>query len=262
MLEDDDIRAMVRLLGEVGGSEAALNNKRVQLLEGIQQLIDADMWTWSLMGELDPASPPVHTIFLHGGFEDDQLAKHLSLQEHPDLQWLTAPLMTKLATATGQVTRTRQQLVSEEVLLSSKIYPLFLEADLGATMLSGRPTSQGQMSMICLFRRVDKPLFSERDARIAHILLSEVPWLHDSAWPNHPRSGIMNLTRRQRSVLPLLLQGLSRKEIADLLDFSEHTLNDHTKDIYKAFDVHSQKELMRVFHEGDGGDASQGQAVA
>lgn len=58
------------------------------------------------------------------------------------------------------------------------------------------------------------------------------------------------LTPRQREVLGLLLLGRSMTQIARELGISEHTVNDHRKAVYLAFDVASRAELAALLqHE-------------
>lgn len=49
---------------------------------------------------------------------------------------------------------------------------------------------------------------------------------------------------RPRTVLNLLLQGLSRKEIASSLGVTEGTVNDYVKIVHKRFRMQSQFQLM------------------
>ncbi|MDF1752017.1 MAG: LuxR C-terminal-related transcriptional regulator [Verrucomicrobiales bacterium] len=253
-LERADVVHLVRLLGEVSGSELSLNDRRKMLLNGLASLVGADVWVWSLMGEIDPSAPPTHTVFLHGGFRDNQLDQYLKIQEHPDLQWMTEPFMSALLTTSNHVTRVKEQMVSDEELNASSIAPQLIEADLDGIILSGRTTRQGQVSVISLFRSVGRRQFSLRDARLTHIVLSEVDWLHETAFPNHPREGISALSPRQRTVLGFLLQGYQRKEIAKKIDLSVHTVNDYIKEVYAVLGVHSHTELFHRFYRGDQGD--------
>ena len=47
----------------------------------------------------------------------------------------------------------------------------------------------------------------------------------------------------QRRLAPLLVEGKSEREIAETIGRSRHTVHDHTKRIYRAFDVHTRPEL-------------------
>lgn len=88
---------------------------------------------------------------------------------------------------------------------------------------------------------------------MAHILLSELPWLHDEGWPQDRGASIPRLSPRLRIVLNLLLDGRTRKEMASSLSLSEHTIAQYQKAIYSHFGVNSQTTLLRRFQMGDGG---------
>lgn len=77
-----------------------------------------------------------------------------------------------------------------------------------------------------------RPPFTVRQRRIAHIVLSEVDWLHYAELPPDRGRGVPDLSPRQRMVLVLLLEGRSKVEISELLHISPHTTHDHTKAIY------------------------------
>jgi len=52
------------------------------------------------------------------------------------------------------------------------------------------------------------------------------------------------LTTREEDVLRFLVQGLIKKEIADELDISQHTVDMHVRSIYRKLHVHSQTEAV------------------
>ena len=65
--------------------------------------------------------------------------------------------------------------------------------------------------------------------------------------PVEARLKMFNLSPRLRSATGFLTRGIPRKEIADRMDISIHTLNDYVKEIYTRFEVHSQSELINRF---------------
>ncbi len=70
-----------------------------------------------------------------------------------------------------------------------------------------------------------RPAFTARQRRIAHIVLSEVDWLHYAELPPDRGRAVPALSPRQRVVMVLLLlEGRSRDEIARLLHISPHTV--------------------------------------
>lgn len=64
---------------------------------------------------------------------------------------------------------------------------------------------------------------------------------------NLPASGTaFNLRERQLEVLALMLQGETMKQIADILNISYYTVEDHRKKIYKETNTNSLKELLQL----------------
>lgn len=57
-------------------------------------------------------------------------------------------------------------------------------------------------------------------------------------------SGYESLTNREKQVLPLILEGKMRKEIADELSITESTAKKHCSAIYKKLEVENKKELL------------------
>lgn len=255
-LSEIDLRAIMDALGRIAGLDEDLATRRRIFLESLAELIDADCWHWCLLGRKTPGELPTFSVFLKGGFTDERFAKYLAAQEHPEMAMFNAPILAELEESGTHITRLRQQIDSENRFPKSEVYKLWREADLAPLIISMRPAANGQSSAVTLFRNFDRPLFKERENRLAHMMLNSVPWLHDEAWPNHPRRRVGALSPRMHTVVNLLLQGMSRKQIAAEMGISIHTLNGYIKDIYTRFDVHSQSDLIRRFVEGDGGDHS------
>jgi LuxR family maltose regulon positive regulatory protein len=59
------------------------------------------------------------------------------------------------------------------------------------------------------------------------------------------------LTRRERQVIRMLATDLSQQDIADKLVISPHTLNTHTKNIYRKLEVCKRAEAVRRAREMD-----------
>ena len=54
-----------------------------------------------------------------------------------------------------------------------------------------------------------------------------------------PEKGDYNLTCREKEILKLLMDGLSKKQIADKIFLSYHTIDSHIRNIYDKLEVHS-----------------------
>ncbi|MEJ0000519.1 MAG: LuxR C-terminal-related transcriptional regulator [Verrucomicrobiota bacterium] len=107
-----------------------------------------------------------------------------------------------------------------------------------------RQISGEGVSTIHLLRRRGCRPFSARERRVAQIVLTEIPWLHEAA-------GVREVSRadlppRHRATLLCLAGGLGRAEIARRLRLSPHTIHGYLKDIYRHYGVHSRAELTRL----------------
>ena len=105
--------------------------------------------------------------------------------------------------------------------------------------------------------RAARPHFGPRETRLAHIVLTEIPWLHEEGWGEDRGASLGQLAPRPREILSLLVQGRARKLIADDLGLSIHTVHGYVRDIYRHFGVNSHPELMTRFTRGDGGDLAE-----
>ena len=102
-------------------------------------------------------------------------------------------------------------------------------------------------AMMTLVRRVGRPQFESHNCRLLDHAFTCIPWL----WPNPDekvkQASIDELTPRQRAVTFLLLDGLSRKQIAGRLGISAETVDHHLKAVFKHFEVQSGMELASLF---------------
>ncbi len=249
-ISESDARAMVRLVAEVAAFNAEHATAKHHLMEGLMKMIGADCWVWAL-AYLRINKPPAYVSISHGGFTEERFLKLLKASDHPDMELLMAPFVQELMTQKSQVTRLRQQIDPTGIFMSTAVYPLWLEADIAPLILSAQPLNDECVSLVGFYRRANQPLFNERENRIAHIMLTEVSWLHSTGWPQDFGADVPTLSPSRRLVLNLLLEGNSRKMVADQLNLSIHTVGDYVKDIYRTFGVQSHAELMLRFTRGD-----------
>ncbi len=57
-----------------------------------------------------------------------------------------------------------------------------------------------------------------------------------------------HLTKREKEILQLLIDGKSYKHIADICNISIQTLFSHTRNIYNKLNIHSRAEIAARFH--------------
>ena len=254
VLAVDDVRSLVRLLGEVAASNCSHSAMKHLLMDGLAKFINADAWIWMLGCEVQPGEQPIYLSMAHGGFSDDRYGQLLQAAAHPDMAWLSETMIRDMLTKGAHVTRRREQLAKEEEFAMTGVNERLRAADIGPFILALRPIGGRSISTMGIYRRLDQPVFTERETRLAHIVLSEVPWLHEEGWPEDRGATVPFLPPRLRLVLNLLLDGRNRKDIAASLELSEHTVAGYQKEIYAHFDVSTHVALMRRFQLGDGGD--------
>ena len=252
-LNEQDVRDIVRLLGEVIAAPGGFPEKRRHLMDGLCSLVGATSWAWC-MAEFDPDKPPSFIGFEHGGWDEERFARYIEAMNHPDMERVTRPSSVELQERKTHLTRTLRQMDPPMLLEKSAAGAYWEKADIGTLMVSQRPMEGGGISGVAVYRKLGEAHFDERETRIAHIILSEVPWLHFQGFPDQEAREIARLYPRHRTVMNLLCEGWGRKRIADHLGLSIHTVHGYSKTVFKHFGVHSQTELVKRFSKGDGGD--------
>ena len=255
-LREDDVRALVRLLGEVASADGPPDHKKRLLMDGLCRLIEADFWVWTLWTPAPIGQAEGYAPFQHGGFSPERYALYRSAIDHPLVSEVIGHFESELLEKHTHLTRTLALFDTENRLPNTEVGHLLADAGIGPIMISCRPLDDGARSAIGLYRHDGRAHFGEREANLAHIVLSEVPWLH---FQNGPRrepaaSSAPRLSKSERAVLELLAEGAGRKAIASRLSLSEHTVNDYVKAVYRHFSVNSQSRLISRLSKGDGGD--------
>lgn len=255
ILSLDDMREVIRLLGDVANSHLTLNQKRINLLQGISKLTDTDAWVWGISGKFEAGERSTFSLSHHEGFSDTQFAAYLEVLEKPKMSKMFAPVLTEFAEMSSTLTRRRGQFDPDELIYTEE-YSEWRKIGLAPMVVSLTPVSGGGTSCVAIYRKYNSPPYSARESKIMHLILSELPWLHSEASSKAPSEAVYSLPPRLNTVLNLLLQGATRKDISARLDVSPNTLSGYSKEIYKRFGVHSQVELIHRFSIGDGGDES------
>lgn len=254
LIPEEDARAMVALMSKVAAGNGEHEEKKRILMDGLCDLVGADFWIWGLAADYNPEEPPVYTSISSGGFGPKQVPKLLVALDNKRLFEAVRPLGREIVRLGTQVTRLPEDYDSDNAFAEESVAIPWREADIGPPLVCYRPVANNSLSSIGLYRRWESEPFSRREAKIAHIVLTEVGWLHEQGWPWESALRVPQLPHRCRMTLNLLLEGLSRKEIADRMSISVHTANDYVKHIYSFFSVHSHAELLNRFRIGDGGD--------
>lgn len=256
-LHATDVRAMVRLLGEVAAKPGGHAGKKRSLMDGLCAIVCATAWVWGLAAEMDPEKMSHFGGFQHGQFDDTQVAEILNIHSPSLMGGVAAPHSQEmlahpdphLSHALPQSAKDDERSTAPDIATLGNLCGLY------PCCLSYHPISEGKFSGIALYRAVGSPLFDARELNIVHTILTEVPWLHEQGWPGERGAEAPKLAPRVRLVLELLLQSYSRKQIAAQLGIRDNTVAGYTKEVYRQFHVQSHVELLRRFYQGNGGDA-------
>jgi DNA-binding CsgD family transcriptional regulator len=221
---------------------------------GLARLVDAHGWLWSVTRVKDHR--PICCALMHGGLDERQLTAWADSTQTIDPPLPEHDACEEIARNQYHATRTRDQMVPDGRWYSNPTVRRYrLDVDIDDFLYSLYPLGEPYfISAIGLYRRRGQQRFSPRDRRFAHIVLSEVPWLHTAGLPGDRGERVPELSPRQRTVFVMLLEGHDRKRIAQLLDISPHTAKDHIDAVYRHFGVSSQVDLIRRYATGDGGD--------
>ncbi len=259
-IEEKDTRAIIRMLTEAYAIEGGHANKKRHLLDALSAYISADKWLAALRVQSSATDAPKFVGLLHSGFTSDQLARITEAAAHPCAQAIEAPFAEELIRRKTHITLRLEDFDQQRRFPGSPAEALSAQAGVGTLLASTRPiydteSESIKSSAIALYRVPGASPFSVRERRIAHILLSEVDWLHTEGWPSeHLVEVTSELPRSHMPMLSLLVHGNSREEIAQLTQLSIHTVNSYVKETFRHFGVNSQIELMKLFIYGDGND--------
>jgi DNA-binding CsgD family transcriptional regulator len=257
-LHEADVRAMVRLLGEVAAKPGGHAEKKRRLMDGLCTIVCATAWVWGLAAEMDPEKMSNFGGFRHGQFDDSQVAEMLQIPPDslkdgiaaPHVQEMPRPHDPQLSPSLPQSTQNDERRKSPDLATLGNV------SGPHPCCLSYQPIDGGKYCAIALTREVGSPLFDAREALIVHTMLTEVPWLHEQNWPGERSPEVLKLAPRVRLVLELLLQSYSRKQIAAELGIRDNTVAGYTKEIYRQFHVQSHVELLRRFYQGNDSDTN------
>lgn len=242
---NDEVAALAGLLGGVADT-TDLPARRQRLLQGLSQLIRADTWLWTL-SRFGGDRPGMSYGFQYGQLSEQELLSLAeSTQDARDSAPGTALVMECIAEGRACTIALHESLgkTSRE---SNPNWQRYLSGFADA-ILSVHPSEKGLWSCTGLHRRSGGEPFQERERRIAHMVLTSVPWLHLEAPRTEPLlHAVEQLPPRPRVVLILLLDGCAAKEIAQQMDLSPHTVRQYIKQIYQALGVTTRGELHRHF---------------
>ncbi len=247
-LRAEDMRFMLRLMGEVRELGDDRNAWRTRLLEGLRELLDAPIgYSGQMalpMSGID-ADPQVEVGW--DRWEDGDpiraLWKSNYILEHDPFFRRAFAIFS-----THPDVYLRRDLASDEQFYGAEhnqdvCRPLDMEIGVTSYQRVGDGRSIDALALTTPWQR---PM--DERARLIMMLIHEqvAPLIgHVLAARDQPTAA--DLSTRKRQVLELMLEGLADKQIARELKLSRYTVNDYVKDIHRHFGVSSRTELIALF---------------
>lgn len=239
---------LIGLLSGLDQSTLDLDQRRLHLISELAEWIDAKagFWGWGRGSRAQSAISPIVSIPI--GFNDKKWAamSHMALSPESD-RLFNAPIRQRLASS-SHVTVCRSLIWERDAWSQDPVVQQAFHAEgLDEWLVSVRYFQSDSWINLTYFRELGKPEFDADDCALVHLVLGHVGWMRPRVTESIPPKSFVGLTHRQRTVMLLLLEGHSRKEIASKLGVSLHTVNDHCKEIYSRFAVNSATELAAKF---------------
>jgi DNA-binding CsgD family transcriptional regulator len=245
-LRADDVRALLRLLGELRELGDQPPQWRRHLLARLARLCGTRA---GLAGEVavvgDPRGRAGVTV-VHR--EEQGVAADEERRFEEDVVWNTHGPNDAIAGSWSRYglrfTAARRQLVADRVWYRSTVAnERFRPFDCDDFIVAMTPVpGLRTIASIKLFRPWGDRRFGERERLLVELLTDELA--RDWAETEAPAPGDPRLSRRQGEVLSLLAAGASEKEVASALNLSTHTVHDYAKALHRAFGVRSRSELL------------------
>ena len=251
-----DAVSIAKLLGEVAGLDKDIDARKRLLMERLNELVGADGWLWSISYSNHSTNQPISVGVIHDGLTEEQFSGWLEASQTANPKPPEDKPLTQNLILGKHFTRTREQLVSDKDWYENPTIQKFrIERGIDDFLYSVYPLSDNKIfSAIGLFRHVGRERFSARARRIAHIILSNVEWLHAAGLPDIELPKLSLLTPTQRIVMIHLLNGKRRPEIAAVMGISPLTVKDHTSAVLRHYCVRDQLALVCKFRSGNGLD--------
>lgn len=246
-------KRMVVLMSEVASCKGTTRDQPQTLLDGLKSIIDADAWLWVALDENQNSvvHRPLGDIDVR--LSEEAFSRLTRAIRENSLSLPDSASITNLSIQKNHFTWTRQ------LAMPDKSWPeaIAIRHDHWGTgvdhsLYSAYPLDDNRCSIVCFFWRVGRDAFTNLDQRVCHLILGTVRWLHEAAATTSYGWLENELTPRQKTVLRKLLDGKTKRGIAQSLGLSEPTVGGHITQIYRSFGINSQVELMRLFQSHHG----------
>ncbi len=230
-------------------SECNLIRRRESAIGLICQAFDAEFgfWSWG-QGHPETDEPVMPIAMLFHGLSDEERVAFFQLGMRKQAEkWFRMPFLPLLKKQI-QVCKSRPYYWTDKQWHDSDLRASMVsELQIDEWVVGVRYPTKKVWSCIGLFRKSGRPSFSELDSAILDLAFAGISWLQNNPFSQPENTEVSGLSVRNTEVLYLLLDGRSRKQIANALGVSTHIINDCIKQIYSHFGTTSATELAALF---------------
>ena len=245
-MKTTDVQAVLRLVGGAAELWYEPTLQRSFTLDSLCRMLNAKVGVCFTLGDVLVGGMTPCKDFTQVGLDETGV---MLFEEYLRSGKPRDPVVEVLSAIDGRViTMTRREAVADEDWYRSTHFkqlrkPLKLGPSLYVKIVA---QSIERTTVVVLFREEGSEAFTERDAYLADLCLSEM------AWPFTPEMSYVDprveaLQPRLKKVMKLLLEGDSEKQVAFKLNLSPHTVHEYVKNLYAELQVSSRGELLAQF---------------
>ncbi len=244
-LRSDDVRALLKLVGEARELLSGGEHARQHVLEGLSRITGCVVSVSCSIRGLRAAVPDLVDYVDHG-LTSGERARVLAYYGEGRVLEDPPCSLVRARRAPPHLTVRRADVVGNKAWYRSRLHDgLHRQSGLDDIMMSVRYHDGAADGAGCLIfkRAAGDPPFAVEDRELLHLFHTESDWIFrkDRRPPPDLADG---LTRRERETLAVLLTGASEKQAAARLGVSPHTVHDYVKRLYRKLGVTSRAELM------------------
>jgi DNA-binding CsgD family transcriptional regulator len=241
-----DVQGILRLVGGAAELWYTPELQRRFTLDSLCNLFNAKVGVCYSFGDALVGGKQACTDVTHVGLD---AAGGESFEEFLRTGKPADPVMEVLSALSGRViTLTRREAVSDVDWKNSEHFKQVREPlNLGPTLyVKIHAQLIDRTTIVTLIREIGEPAFTERDAYLVDLCLSEMAWpfTAEMTWTD-PK--VEALQPRLKKVMKHLLEGDSEKQVAYKLKLSPHTVHEYVKNLYAELGVNSRGELLAQF---------------
>ena len=240
--------ALLAAMTRINASQTDLTSRRQATLQALAEVAGFDGGHWAWGRGWPDSSSVVPVALITFGLDERQLRTIMDFGLRAELETEFRSRIRAQMGDSRHITSIRDDIFSTaEPDGDPVMQSMMIQGGWGSWLHSVRYSDRDTWSNFFLVRNLGQPAFGPREKNLVHFALENITWLHSTAEETFPPEVLVGLTPRRRSVMLMLLDGLSRKEIASALAISEDTVGDHIKAIYAHFGVGGATQLAALF---------------